>query len=443
MGLARAAELGSQHPSPPTGRLARVGSCRSWGSLLQQLPGRWHSAGRQTPARGTREVSCTFLLPVVSSVKLRPSWQLPLKAAGQGVRKAPSLQGLSARRAGRRRAAGAHAQVRPRGGALLRPAGPLGRAGASPTLPERKRSSASSPGGRKINPWAPRRRRLVGWTPARSASPLRVPLGSHRAPSPRGAARVDSGPPRWRTGQAGRPCPTLEPRGAEGPSPGRGREAPSSTLPCRWGVWTSHITEPPLRASTATSLIRGSQQSLLRKVAERVKGILSLSSCFPALGKPPAPTSLSLSFPSHKMGTRKSLQGHCTEEMAAAAWHPSALRKSSYWGWHESSALPPRVWPLACAPEAHSLPFRDQATRFGSCWLRAELELPLALPRTGRSPAAHGRLRGGAHTPPPWSRALWLSHQAKTLSFLTPARKWKCPRRLILPFLLATETALN
>ena len=133
-------------------------------------------------------------------------------------------------------------------------------------------------------------------------------MGGHQPAAPAPSVPLGSQPAHGDhpdgAGQASHACPTLESRGAEGLNPGCGREAPSSTLPCGW-AWTSRFTEPPLPASTATSLIWGSQQSLLPKDAEKVKGILSSSSSFPASGKPPAPTSLSFSFPSCKMGTSK------------------------------------------------------------------------------------------------------------------------------------------
>lgn len=79
MGLA--AGLGPQHPTPLTAG-APAASCSSQGGRPWQ--GGNPCFGSHFPARGTREVSCTLLLPVFSSVSWGPCKQALFEVAGQG-----------------------------------------------------------------------------------------------------------------------------------------------------------------------------------------------------------------------------------------------------------------------------------------------------------------------------------------------------------------------
>lgn len=102
------------------------------------------------------------------------------------------------------------------------------RAGRSPTLRKRKRSSASPSDSREINPSAPRWGRLFGWRPGHSASPLRAPRRSH----PCCARRLAGSGPRglWtaRREDAPGPATLADPDQLEGP------KAPTSNLPPWW-----------------------------------------------------------------------------------------------------------------------------------------------------------------------------------------------------------------
>lgn len=208
-------------------------------------------AGRQTPLRvpfpggGTRAVSCTLLC----SAELGPSWQLRLKAVGRAPGKAKGLPSPQAKArllaaAGEARLPGRTPEDGRAGALCCAQPGPFQKGRCAPRAPRT--------GPPQVSPAALHRGPLVGWPPARSARRLRVPLGPHPAPGATGSA-----------------CPALESGGAEGlsPSPGctTGREASGATLP-RMG-----LDKPHHRASTATGLTQGRQQSLLGKAAETAK----------------------------------------------------------------------------------------------------------------------------------------------------------------------------
>lgn len=103
---------------------------------------------------------------------------------------------------------------------------------------------------------------------------------------------------------------------------------------------------------------------------------------------------------------------------------PRPLSQWSHWGSESSAEAPsPQLTPV---PQNHRSSFRDQATQFGSCRLRAKLMLP-HFPGSdwwGVRCAAHKRLGRGLGGSAPLlltglQGPLWLSHQAKTCSFDT------------------------